>query len=101
MCFWFWGKKKEESWSSWFNLQLCSSAAFSRISASATVACICSCFFSSTTYLCPFAMTFSHILCQNIYILLWSLSFPPDLLHFQVDLDVFPYLEFLDFSLVF
>lgn len=34
LCLW---KRCNESWGSWFNLQLCSSASFSRISASATV----------------------------------------------------------------
>lgn len=66
-----WGKSKG-SWGSWFNLQLCSSAGFSRTSASATET---SSLLTSapvppapSTCLCPFFfMAFSHALPKHLY----------------------------------
>lgn len=93
MCFWLHEKGVMRGWGSWISLQSCSSAAFGRISASATVS-------SSITCICPSS---SHYLSVPFFpcLLPTHLYFPmvPVILYRPVSLpncpDIFPHSLFL------
>lgn len=92
-------ERSNESWGSSL-IWLRSSASFSRIPASATVTSpvhtrtVPS---APSTYLCPFSLAFSHVLCQNICIFPQCLSFFPDLFFWQAILHILSHSLFLIF----
>lgn len=91
MCFWFWEKGVMKVgdpgliyWSTGFSGISASATLTSSLLASAPVPS------APRTYLCPFSMAFSHVLCQNICVFPWCPSLSPDLFFCQAVPDIFP-----------